>query len=367
MTTKLNAVPYLFCGLIAFPILAQTGGDPNNPPTGAPTQVYKTLDQIEPRTPLVDGAPGVTVAASGTITIDQSGSYYLAGNHEVTSGDGVRVTADGVTLDLRGFTIRTSSGASGSDGVRIQGNNITVFNGNIEGKVKYDENSGDYTGNGFINGVNAVEAPGVIYSNIRVRDLSVRGCLEAGIGLVGAESTLVESCVVRNVGKTGIEAEIVHLCSVHLCGEEGVNARLVSQTRAQAFGGSPLDGAIRGQIVTNSEGVSINGTGVVGQVVENSSGETTVGSRGISSTIVRGGRGKNFGDGLGIGGVVASGSYGTSTNGTGIWVNTVANSHGISIIDSPDEYGVRATATSLTNSVGGRSIQKDYHEAWGGF
>ena len=52
-----------------------------DPPPGAPAPTIKTLDQMEPRTPLVVGADGVSVLpATGGITISQSGSYYVKGN-----------------------------------------------------------------------------------------------------------------------------------------------------------------------------------------------------------------------------------------------------------------------------------------------
>ena len=48
-------------------------------PPGPPGQTYRTLGQIEPRTPVTN---------SGALTISSSGSYYLTGNITVNSGDG---------------------------------------------------------------------------------------------------------------------------------------------------------------------------------------------------------------------------------------------------------------------------------------
>ena len=90
---------------------AQTGG-PLSPPAGAPAQTMKSLDQMEPRTPLVAGAPGVFIATgafgTGTININASGSYYLTANLTVTGSDGIRINSSGVTLDLCGFTITST-------------------------------------------------------------------------------------------------------------------------------------------------------------------------------------------------------------------------------------------------------------------
>ena len=98
----------------------------------------KTLDQVEPRTP-IDSLP---------YTISESGSYYLT-NSMSSSGDGIRIESDDVTVDLMGFTI--SGDLDGSDeGVFIDGSSssllrcIVVKNGTIRSfgygiRVEYTE------------------------------------------------------------------------------------------------------------------------------------------------------------------------------------------------------------------------------------
>jgi len=78
----------------------------------------KTLDQVEARTPI----------SSAPFTINASGSYFLAGNLPVASGNGVTVNADNVTLDLNGFTIASTASPASGTGVRITGNgrNVTI-------------------------------------------------------------------------------------------------------------------------------------------------------------------------------------------------------------------------------------------------
>jgi len=64
----------------------------------------KTLDQIEPRTPI----------SSVPFTISAPGSYYVTTN--LTPGadqNGIVVAADNVTIDLNGFTLFGGGGSSG--------------------------------------------------------------------------------------------------------------------------------------------------------------------------------------------------------------------------------------------------------------
>ena len=113
--------------LAALPALFAQG--PLAPP-GAPAPTMKTLDQVEPRTPLNDTAvPG---DASYHHIITTPGSYYLAGNLVVNKTNGIQVTAAGVTLDLNGFSIRRGSG-TGGDAITIGSlaHRCTVKNGTI--------------------------------------------------------------------------------------------------------------------------------------------------------------------------------------------------------------------------------------------
>src|SRR5215831_12152658 len=65
-------------------------------PPGPPAPTMKSLDQIEPRTPI----------SSLPYTVTNPGSYYLTGNLTGAPGvDGITVQASGVTIDLRGFAV----------------------------------------------------------------------------------------------------------------------------------------------------------------------------------------------------------------------------------------------------------------------
>src|SRR5262245_21580150 len=65
-------------------------------PPGAPAPTMKTLDQIEPRTPI----------ASMPFIINQPGSYYIVSNlTQSAAANGILITVNNVTLDLNGFVL----------------------------------------------------------------------------------------------------------------------------------------------------------------------------------------------------------------------------------------------------------------------
>lgn len=101
-------------------------------PPGAPAPLMKSLDQIEPRTPMdATHTPGNNDAE---FIVNQSGSYYLTTNivGGVSSKTGIEILTNNVTLDLNGFSLLGSSSAI--SGIYISAcTNITVRNGTISG------------------------------------------------------------------------------------------------------------------------------------------------------------------------------------------------------------------------------------------
>src|SRR5260370_31801926 len=83
----------LWTAIPLFPVLAQ---GPLTPP-GPPAPSMKTLEQIEPRTPI----------SSVSYTVTNAGSYYLTSNlfSGIFGGNGVIIKADTVALSLSGFSL----------------------------------------------------------------------------------------------------------------------------------------------------------------------------------------------------------------------------------------------------------------------
>ena len=210
-------------------------------PPGAPAPTMKSLDQIEART-AISAAP---------FSITQPGSYYLTHNLTVSSGDGIDINTNNVTLDLNGFTISSTAASATGYGIFLNSGlrNITIANGCIQGGVT-NNGSGVYSGSGFGYGIGYFHnAPVAGVVNVLVSKLSFSGCQSYGIYLGVGDSTVVESCTVQTVGGIGIYATTMKSSSAIDCGNMGINGDQVSDCRGQSPGGNGLSPTSR-RIVT---------------------------------------------------------------------------------------------------------------------
>ncbi|NNM29529.1 MAG: hypothetical protein HKO57_08405 [Akkermansiaceae bacterium] len=329
MTTRQRIGLATALPLLATVALAQGPLDP----AGAPNPNFKTLQQVEPRIDLAT-VPG---DGSSMHRIDQPGSYYLTDNLDVTTTDGIRIIASGVTLDLMGFTIfRSSQAASTGTAINITGSglrNIRITNGHITGGILYDSQAaGDqFTGPGFNNGIDEVAA--IDPENVRVSHIHVSGMNFNGIDTSSASSTIsntVEHCSVHTCGLFGILSGEVHHCTAIVCGGNAIQARgNVSHSRGQSVGSGRGIDALGN--VADSYGDSSQGDGI-------GSDANVINSYGVSD------------EGNGI---LASGNvincYGRTNGDTGIFSNrSVSNSYGES---TGSRDGIFATY-NIVNSYG---------------
>ena len=300
----------------------------NLTPPGAPSPGMKSLDQIEPRTPI----------SSAPFTINAPGSYYLTNNLTVSTGNAITINASGVTLDLNGFAI--SSTASSPTGVAliVSGNNVVIRNGSVNSGVTVT--GGTFSGTGFVNGVSSSG------SDLHVIGLGVYGTLGTAIFLGGSNSSIVESCTVNIAGSNGIYASVVRDCSARNtglgiiadeafnCDAEAVsssgNAILTSRAAQNCFGVSTSGfGIASNGTVQNCVGVSNSGYGLSGYTVQNCYGIST--------------------SGTGLNGITVTNSYGTNNSSTNpaITATTVHNCYGF----NPSGPAISATY-SVDNSAG---------------
>src|SRR5262245_36667404 len=99
-----------------------------NPPPGSVAPTMKPLSQVEPRRPInATNAPG---DGEALFSINGPGSYYLSGDLVGTAGKtGIRIAADGVTLDLMGFTVFGPPGALNGIASDESFSNVEIANG----------------------------------------------------------------------------------------------------------------------------------------------------------------------------------------------------------------------------------------------
>src|ERR1017187_5621050 len=261
-------------------------------PPGAPATTMKSLDQIEPRTPI----------STAPFTISAPGSYYLTTDLTVSSGSGITIVTNNVTLDLRGFTISSTDPANSGQGIATSfaRTNIAIYNGHISGGVT--NQAGTYSGSGFGNGISA----GSSY-NMRVLDVSVSGCRFNGINLSG-DSSVVQSCVVDTVGGEGIDAHSVSDSTAFNCGGYGIEALAANNCYGESTGGGA---GVVASTASNCRGYNyLSGYGVGADTALNCEGASSSGNGIVAST--------------------AQNCYGTSNSGNGVNANSAQNCSGVS-------------------------------------
>lgn len=279
---KLIVVLTAVLGLAAFASPLHAAGS-LTPPPGAPSPVMKTLDEIEPRIPLVSGSPGVTIdGATGAITISQSGSYYLTKDLSTeTATAGITVSADHVTLDLNGFSITRLTGTAANLFAIDIGSSkgVHIHNGTIVGGTTVA--AGVFTKAGWYDGIHSTQVlGGPAASGMVISDIIVRGVQNRGIFSGTYYGNRVERCLIDVCGDIGIMGSVVLDCIVRNAGSDGINAgngsvpAIVSRCYAESVGsGFGIDAG--DAAVSDSVGVSVTTVGLAAHVATNCQGTSS--------------------------------------------------------------------------------------------
>lgn len=204
MNTQLIVKSLGTTALVALAGLAIAG--PLDPPVGPVAPSFKTLQQVEPRTPLsATTTPG---DADSMFRITVPGSYYLEGNLGVTAGKhGIEIAANSVTIDLNGFRISSAGSGSGlycgiiSTSTQLLGGmtSITIRNGSVVGFQDAGVRLGVLT--------QLDRAKGGLIENLALRSNN--------IGVVAGDGFALSHVVAENNSNTGIS--VYDGCSLTHC------------------------------------------------------------------------------------------------------------------------------------------------------
>lgn len=277
--------------------------NPSAPPTAG---TMKPLDQIEPRIAVnAENTPGDT---SFVFRITQPGSYYLTAPISLSENKaGIQIAANNVTLDLMGFQIETTYPNSEADGIVLEGKNIVIKNGTIQGFRKGITNTYSNDEDIQILAVRILNCRNQgIYLNMLTGDtgagggIFIRDCVAEHNGLAGiqvANAAQVENCIAnRNqIGiVSGVGGKIVG-CTASYNTEAGISTgenTIVENSLCRRNGTYGIESSsictIRGNSTANN-GVYGIYAGIGSVVAENSAcNNQNYGIRASSSCVVSG-------------------------------------------------------------------------------
>jgi hypothetical protein len=231
-------------------------------PPGAPAPTMKSADQIEPRT--IVNAVNTPGDQYDFFVIRHPGSYYLTTNLTVSSGSGIAINTNGVTLDLNGFTISSTSPAGSGISLGNGLSDITIVNGHIRG----GENN-----NGFQNGIVWNDT---VSTNVVISKVSVSGVPNNGINVAIGNATVVEDCTVTTVGGYGICASTIKSSVATDCGYHAIYGDQVTDCRGISTGSG--FGVYASATAQNCYGQSSSGTGLFAPLAIGCSGSSSSGT-----------------------------------------------------------------------------------------
>jgi len=235
------------------------------PPSGVIGPTMKTLTEVEPRTAIR--------AADMPKLISSPGSYYFVENI-ATTGNGIAINSDDVTLDLMGFTL--SGGTLSGITVATTHKNITIKNGIVRGWAQSGILAYNAVDSHFENLI--IANNGSVVNNDRGLGTGdgcvVSNCTSVENGSDGfwlGNANIVTNCVARGNGRFGINLSsgTVRNCTAR----NNVNSGIRSTQGAviegcTASGSTTLHGiqAGNGTIVRNCITENNAGSGILGPI-----------------------------------------------------------------------------------------------------
>ena len=319
-----NLIPLIGLTMLATPNpqLSTAHAQGSLTPPGAPAPTMKTLDQVYAR---LETRTAITNATTG-YAISVPGSYYLTTNLTVSSGNGITIPTDGVTLDLNGFTISSTAASAANNGVFLNSGlrNISILNGFIQGGVT-NNGSGVYSGSGFENGIYWSGATAPV--NTRACGVAVTGVLNWGIMLDMINASVVEGCTVTTAGGVGIYASVIKGSVATGCGSHALHGYQMADCRGVSGAGY---GVLSDSTALNCNGQSSSSYGLEAKTAQNCYGYSSgTNSPGLYAYTAQNCYGYNNSGGTGLSATVATGCNGYSASGIGLSA-TIANSCWIS-------------------------------------
>jgi parallel beta-helix repeat protein len=237
-------------GLLAFSLFA-TGGSLQ--PSAPPGPTMKTLDEVEPRIPI----------SEVPFTINQSGSYYLTGNLQVSDPNesGITVEVNDVTIDLMGYSLIGPRSGTGCGIYMSQRSNVEIRNGTAR----------DFGNYGIL-------AQGSNSKELRVISVRAVSNVSRGIQLDG-KGNLVKDCTAAENDDVGIYVDkgcTVTGNTAYGNSSTGINADNACTVNANTAYDNEGNGisAGGGCTVTGNTAYNNSGTGISGGQGSTISGNT---------------------------------------------------------------------------------------------
>lgn len=174
-------------------VMAALAQGPLDPVSG-PTPTMKSLDQIEPRTPIT----------SLPFTITEPGSYFVTDNLSVSNNDGIVVEADNVAIDLRGHTLTGNGTGRGITVTHVDG--VSIRNGSIvnfaDGIALLNSSYGQFENLVLAEHANrgiSAQGLGGRADGHHIRAVTARGNADVGIALVSDSGGSASGNIITDV------------------------------------------------------------------------------------------------------------------------------------------------------------------------